>query len=352
VNDRTARLANPILRIAETHEALRERYPSDVLAFRTSPGTLVPEDDFGEERYDWRVQRDDGVSDEGATAVERAVDLYGVVWERDLRDAAFRPATAPLSGDASVSQVDSFAFPDPYDSRRYAPYVSSTTRASLVEGLGGGLLETAIALRGRSDVLRDLATGGGITIPLLDKIVELKRRYWERRLTDASLCESPPPLVLETERLDVIEGLAMSRREFRDVLLPRWRSVFDVVRAHSPSSAIFVFCDAYRHDILPEWIEAGVSVVNLQATETTEAKPEFLKREYGGSLTFWGGSAREGQSFLQGTPENASDHVKETLDVFAPEGGFIWSFLPIPEIGVAPENIISALDTLMTYGLY
>jgi uroporphyrinogen decarboxylase len=213
-------------------------------------------------------------------------------------------------------------------------------------------LETAITLRGRTDVLRDLATGGGVTVPLLDRLVELKRRYWEVRLSEAAVRAAPPTLVLESERLDVVKGFPISRKDFRDLLLPRWKSVFEVIRSLSPSSVLFLFCEAYRHDVLPDWIEAGVGVVNLLPTTVTEAKPAFLKREFGESLTFWGGSVRDAESFLKGTPVQASDHVKETLDVFAPEGGFVWSLLPIPETDVPPENIVAALDTLMEYGLY
>lgn len=344
VSDQTEQTTNPILRLAETHEALRERYPSDVLGFRTNWGTLVAEDDFGEERYEWRVQRSDGR--------ERAVDLYGVEWERDASEETFRTARAPLGGEVPQSRLETFPFPDPADPRRYPPYTLNSSQATLLTGLGGGLLETTFTLRGRPDVLRDLATGGGVTIPLLDRIAELKRAFWETRLSDPLVRQSPPTLILETERLDLVEGLPMSPGEFRELLFSRWRSVFEVVTSLSPSSLLFVHCDAYRHDVLPEWIELGVRVVNLLPTEITEAKPAFLKREYGGTLTFWGGSVRDATSFLQGTPQEASDHVKETLDLFAPEGGFVWSFLPVPETDVPPENLLAALDTLADYGLY
>lgn len=352
VDDRTNRLAHPILGIAEPHEALRERYPADVIGFPTSVGELAPEDDLGEERYEWRARRVENSPDERTAATVRAVDLYGVVWERGEREAAFRPATAPLSGDLPANRAESYPMPEPDDPRRCAPYAADSTRATLVEGLGGGLLETAIALRGRADVLRDLATGSGLTVPLLDRVAEIKRRFWEHRLSDPALRESPPTIILETEQLDVIAGLPMSRGEFRETLLARWRSVFDAVRSLSPTSAVFFFCDAYLHEVLPDLIEAGVSVVNLASTEQTERKPEFMKREYGGSVTFWGGSVHCGDSFLQGTPERARDHVKETLDTFAPGGGFVWSLLPVPEAHTAPENIVAALDTLTEYGLY
>lgn len=344
VDDPAERLTNPLLRLAETHEALRERYPSDVLGFRTNWGPLVPEDDFGEERYEWRIQRHDDR--------ERAVDLYGVEWERNASEETFRVARSPLEGEMPQSRLATFPFPDPADPRRYPPYVPNSSQATLLTGLGGGLLETTLILRGRSDVLRDLATGGGLTVPLLDRIAELKRAFWETRLSDPLVQETPPTLILETERLDLVAGLPMSPREFRRLLFSRWKNVFDVVTSLSPSSFLFVHCDAYRHDVLPEWIELGVRVVNLLPTEITEAKPAFLKREYGGTLTFWGGSVRDATSFLHGTSQEASDHVKETLDLFAPEGGFVWSFLPVPETDVPPENLLAALDTLAGYGLY
>jgi hypothetical protein len=349
--ERTAALSSPRLRIAAAHEALVEHYPPDTAGALVEEGALVPEDDEGEERYEWRATAPRPGRAGPAEGSERVLDLWGVAWERLQDGVVYLPATVPLAGDVPISRLDGYPFPEPADPRRWRP-IPRRGRALLVGGLGGGLLETAVLLRGRRDVLRDLKTGAGCTDALLRRLADMKTQYWDVRLADPVLRADPPSLLVERERLDLLEGFPVDRQEFRRLLRSLWEPIFRQMRTLAPSAARFLFCEVYRHDHLADFVEMGVQVVNLLPERIADAKPTFLKREYGGSLTFWGGGMWEPGDFLRGTEEQAADQVKAALDVFAPDGGLVWSPYPIVEPGVPPPNVIRALDTLFEYGVY
>jgi len=92
--------------------------------------------------------------------------------------------------------------------------------------------------------------------------------------------------------------------------------------------------------------------VNTLPAAIVGADAAFMKREYGGSITFWGGGGYSKADFLLGEPGQAADHVKATLDQYAPGGGFVWAPSPVIDADVPPLNVENALDTLFEYGLY
>ena len=255
----------------------------------------------------------------------------------------------PLEGKLQDGWTGYRGWPEPAQAVTLKAPEEADELARLVGPFGYGLLETALLLRGRSDVNRDIALETGPTFPLLEKIADLKAEYWERRLSEM---ETPPMFLMERERLDLLPGLPMEPKLYRQLLKERWGRLFGAMRRHCPSASVFFFCRGYAAETLQDFIETGVQAVCLDPLSARHSKPSFLKREYGGSLAFWGGGIRSKDDFLKGTQEQAKDCVKEAMDMFAPGGGFIWSLYPAADADIPPENIEAALDLAYEYGLY
>ncbi len=351
IDDASERRLNEPMRIAEPRASLLERFPTDIAGelavARAENGGNEMEDAEEEERLvGWRVETD------AETQAERAEDAWGVEWTREADAPRFQQAGLPLEGELQDGWMESRDWPEPAQAETLKAPEDPEDRdglARLVGPFGYGLMETALLLRGRSDVNRDIALGTGPTFPLLEKIADLKAEYWERRLSEM---ETPPMLLMERERLDLLPGLPMEPTLFRAVLKPRWERLFQAVRRWSPSSLLLFFCRGYASETVQDFIEMGVQAVCLDPLSVRYSKPSFLKREYGGSLAFWGGGVRSKDDFLKGTEEQAKDCVKEALDLFAPGGGFIWSLYPAVDADIPPQNIEAALDTAYEYGLY
>ncbi|HSW35980.1 MAG TPA: hypothetical protein VLH18_05180 [Candidatus Limnocylindrales bacterium] len=58
--------------------------------------------------------------------------------------------------------------------------------------------------------------------------------------------------------------------------------------------------------------------------------PAWLKKEYGQSLTFWGGGVRTQTTLVKGTVSTVTAEVRELIEIFKPGGGYI--FCPIHDI--------------------
>ena len=77
-----------------------------------------------------------------------------------------------------------------------------------------------------------------------------------------------------------------------------------------------------------------------------------LKREFGDSLSFWGGGV-DTQSILgKATPGEVRSEVKRRVDDLAPGGGYIFAAIHNIQADVPPENFMAMWETLQQYKSY
>jgi uroporphyrinogen decarboxylase len=68
----------------------------------------------------------------------------------------------------------------------------------------------------------------------------------------------------------------------------------DYVHTHSRMKTFLHSCGSiYR--LLPDLIDAGYDIINPVQTNCVEMNPARLKREFGASITFWGGGCDTNQ---------------------------------------------------------
>ncbi|GIX06513.1 MAG: hypothetical protein KatS3mg115_0916 [Candidatus Poribacteria bacterium] len=356
LDERTEQPLDPLFRIAQPHPAFLERYPPDLVGFRPTLAPLLPEDEEEEleERYEWQIEHHllPPTETQPARIQETARDGWGVLWERTEGESCFRPAEPPLAEAESLQEVESFPFPDPSDERQWEPFRPDAERATILGGWGRGFLETGRLLLGPRRVFRDWMAQEGFFEALAERLLESKLRYWETRRQELSAQAEPPTLLVETECLDLFEELPVDLELFRRHVKPFWRRLLEPLKEWFPESKCFLFARSYHFTHVQELIEIGVELLPLVPERIVDETMEFLKREFGGTLTFVGGGDYEPKEFLRGSQEQAADQVKRTLDIWAPSGGFLWAPYPVVEPEVPPENLVAALDTLFQYGLY
>jgi uroporphyrinogen decarboxylase len=70
-------------------------------------------------------------------------------------------------------------------------------------------------------------------------------------------------------------------------------------------------------------------------------EPRRLKSEFGKDIVFWGGGCDTRTILNLGTPQDVRRDVLERIEIFSPNGGFV--FCPIHNIlpDVPPENIVA-----------
>jgi len=66
-------------------------------------------------------------------------------------------------------------------------------------------------------------------------------------------------------------------------------------------------------------------------------------------LVFWGGGCDTHNVLPNGTAEQVRRHVLEQLEIFAPDGGFVFQQTHNIMANIPPENIAAMYDTVVEF---
>ncbi len=138
---------------------------------------------------------------------------------------------------------------------------------------------------------------------------------------------------------------------YRELYQPYHQQINDWVHTRTKWKTFFHSCGSiYR--LIPEFIAAGVDILNPVQCSAANMEPERLKREFGRHITFWGGGC-DTQMMLPGaTPEQVRAHVRQRLEILKPGGGFVFNQVHNVMADVPPENIAAMLDAAYEFGKY
>ena len=228
--------------------------------------------------------------------------------------------------------------------RRTIALRQSTDRALMV-GAGCNLFEWGTFLRRMDQFLMDLAADQENVERLLDALVERHLQTLEK------ICQAVGDvvdLIRFGDDLGTNNGPFMSPATYRKLFKPRHKQMVDFVKAHSQMHPFLHSCGSI-YKILPDLIEAGFEVINPVQTNTRDMEPERLKREFGQSVTFWGGGCDTRHILNRGTPAQVKDDVRRNIEVLAPGGGFVFNTIHNIMPDVPPENIVAMFEAINEY---
>ncbi len=111
----------------------------------------------------------------------------------------------------------------------------------------------------------------------------------------------------------------------------------------------FKHCCGAVADFVPLFIESGFDVLNPVQISASGMNPEFLKREFGQDIVFWGGGIDTQQILPFGTPEEIRSHVLKNCEVFSRDGGFVFNTVHNIQGHTPVENIVAMLNALREF---
>ena len=118
-------------------------------------------------------------------------------------------------------------------------------------------------------------------------------------------------------------GLFISREAYRTLYEPFHRRLNDLIHRRSSWKTFIHSCgDVYP--LIPDFIAAGFDILNPVQCSAAEMDPRRLKREFGRDITFWGGGIDTQHTLAFGTPDEVYRQCRERIDIFGPEGGFVF----------------------------
>jgi uroporphyrinogen decarboxylase len=287
-------------------------------------------------------------------------DFYGCDWQQDPeKDLYFNQTSFPLSDYDNLS--DSLHYLKKAD---WQDYISILRRDldKQIEQIGefcciadrnsAGFTENSLRIRGYEKWFLDTLVDIQGVERLLEIILEDKIRYWDEVINWAVETGNKERIkvVSECDDLGSQSATILDPGVLRHTVIPRIKILFSHIRNRVPHVKIFMHSCGSIRELIPDLIDAGMDILNPVQFTAAGMDLRGLKKDFGNSITFWGGGVDTQSTLNKGTPQQVRDEVKRIIDIMAPGGGFV--FAPVHNIqdDVPPENFWAMWDALQEFG--
>jgi len=273
------------------------------------------------------------------------VDEWSVRWERPAGALYFSIAQSPLAQGAAI---DDIPWPDPASDALFdglaekARQYYDTGYAIILESLCAGIFEMCCRVQGTEQFMMDLVMDPDNACELMDRFVELKIAYYEEA---ARRFGKYVKFIREVDDIAGQNALLVSPQMYRELIKPRHKLLFDAQkRLFGDDFFSFFHSDGAIFEILRDFVEIGVDVLNPVQTTAAGMDAVRLKAEYGKDLCFWGGGADTQHVLPHGAPKEVKKHVKRAVEELRGGGGYVFGAVHNIQDDVPVENILAMLE--------
>jgi len=284
-------------------------------------------------------------------------DEWGCVYRMSKGDGLYFDLHRSPLDDAKLTAdaVENHRWPDPTDRRRWeglrrrAESFRARGFPVVMKGLCAGILEMACRIRPMDRFLVDLALGETAATALLRKIAELKSAFWDAAMDDLG---DAVDVIAEADDYGTQESMLISPAAYRRLLKPLQAELFRVIRRKLRDGFIMFHSCGNVRELIPDFIEIGVDILNPVHIAAKGMEPRGLKRDFGDSIAFWGGGVETQNVLPRGTPAQVRDDVRRNLDALAPGGGYVFNTVHNIQADVPPENVMAMWEAMREFGAY
>jgi uroporphyrinogen decarboxylase len=274
-------------------------------------------------------------------------DEYNIRWKKAsyYYDVIERPlANATLSDLAAIEWPDARA-PGRVDGvREEAQRLFEQTDFALVADIMcGGPFEQSCNLRGYDNYLIDIYENPRFARKLIEMVTDVDIAFWEVFLEAVG---DFVQVVTQGDDLGMQTNTFISRETYRDLVKPCHTRMYDFIHSRTDAKIMMHSCGSV-YDLIPEFIDVGVDILNPLQTSAAKMDLARIKGEFGRDLCFWGGGIDVQQTLPFATLAEIEDTVRRTIDIMAPGGGYV--FVPAHNIqaDIAPERIDTVYRTAL-----
>ena len=147
------------------------------------------------------------------------------------------------------------------------------------------------------------------------------------------------------------ESLLLSPDIYRRLIFPCQARIFNYIHKRFPNLCVLLHSCGAISPLLDDLVEAGVDAINPVQISAKNMDPRQLKKRYGSSLVFWGGGC-DLQHVAGKSVKDIKAEVRELVEIFKPQGGFVFNTVHNIQAGVDPEQIMAIFDSAKEYGVY
>lgn len=140
-------------------------------------------------------------------------------------------------------------------------------------------------------------------------------------------------------------GPFCSPETYRRLYLPFQKKVNGWIHANTPWKTLMHCCGGIR-PLLPLIIEAEFDILNPVQCSAEGMDPRGLKDDFGKDLVFWGGGIDTQHTLPFGTPSEVERQVRERIEIFSRDGGFVFSTIHNIVANCPIENVTAMFETI------
>jgi uroporphyrinogen decarboxylase len=266
-------------------------------------------------------------------------DAFGAVWELKPNEDIGTVISNPLKEPT----LKGYEFPDPVkimELEGIPSFIEMNRDRFIIGAIGFSLYERAWILRGIEPVLIDFLENPLFIEELFDRIIDFNLVITKR------LCKFPVDAFHFGDDWGQQHGLLIDPEMWRFIFKKRLKKLYDAV--HDAGLPVSIHSCGDITDIIPDLIEMGVNMITPLQAEALDFN--FLKREYGKYLTFWGGVSTQ-RTMPYGTPDEVRAEIRELKRILGKDGGYILA--PSHELqGDIPlENMLAFIEEAKREGI-
>ncbi|MBI2433565.1 MAG: methyltransferase, partial [Candidatus Hydrogenedentes bacterium] len=140
-------------------------------------------------------------------------------------------------------------------------------------------------------------------------------------------------------------GPFISPDAYRDLYKPFHKTVNEWIHKNTTWKSFIHSCGSVRV-YLDDFVDAGFDILNPVQCSAKDMGAAGLKERYGDRLVFWGGGVDTQKTLPFGSPDEVRNEVRERIEIFGKDGGFIFNTIHNVQAAVPTENLLALYDAL------
>lgn len=292
--------------------------------------------------------------DDGAVGVMRDGKLFAIRPEGSLY---FDVCGRPLEHAETPADIDAWKWPDPWTDREAdyikarAEYLYNETDLAIFAGMplmNGSFFEIGHTLFGYETFMMNLMLKRDLMEYWLESMLEHDLEILDKFLGIAGDYIS---VIQLNDDLGAQDALQLSPAMYRDMFKPRQRKWIEFVKQRS-NAKVFFHCDGAISEILDDFIEIGIDILNPLQTSAEGMEPGAIKKRFGDNICFWGGGSETQTTLPFGTVEEVARESAERVRLLGPGGGYVFTTIHNIQPDIPPEKIMAVFGAALENGTY
>jgi uroporphyrinogen decarboxylase len=281
-------------------------------------------------------------------------DEFGVVWSMPNDQGLYMDISHHPLASATIADIENYPFPDGSDTSRFtgvreqALKLRNETPYAISTGIGGVVYEYCWYMRGLQQWFIDMIENPAFCQALLDRTLKFWLDYYTGFM--AALGDIVD-VVMIGDDLTGQSGPLFSPDFYRKIVKPRQKKLVQHIKSLTNAKIWYHTCGSC-FEYIPDLIDNGIDILNPVQIGLPNMEPERLKNEFGKQLVFWGGGIDAQHILPFAKPEEIRNHVKANLEIFKPNGGYVFNNVHNIQAGVPPKNIVALFDAVYEFGFY